>query len=304
MRRAVLIVTVLIAGAAGVFTARSMTRRVAVVVNPTPVATPTPAPRYTHLVFVGDIMLSRSVGAAMLGMGDWRWPFERIASVTAGADLAFGNLETPISTRGNPRGCGYCFRTDPRAVAGLTFAGFDVLSVANNHAQDYGPDAYADTLAALASAGISPVDAGRPVLRTVDGARIAFLAYTYPLDGPRITADIAGVRPDADIVIVSFHDGIEYQPLHDAEQERVYRAAVDAGADLVIGSHPHVVQDTEHYGRGYIAYSLGNFVFDQNFSSATMHGMLLDVTLDRGRIAGIASRSVAISDMYQPYLEP
>ncbi len=304
MRRAILILTVLIAGTAGVLTARSLARRVAVVTNPTPVATPVPSPRFAYLVFVGDIMLSRSVGAAMLARNDWRWPFERIASVTAAADLAFGNLETPVSVRGSPQGCGYCFRTDPRAVAGLTYAGFDVLSVANNHAHDYGQAAYADTLTILASAGIDPVGAAGSVMKTVDDTRIAFLAYTYPLDQARIIADIAAVRHVADIVVASFHDGIEYEPVHDAEQERVYRAAVDAGADLVIGSHPHVVQDSERYGRGFIAYSLGNFVFDQTFSSATMHGMLLDVTLDGGRIAGIASRSVFISDEYQPVLQP
>ncbi|HTP57123.1 MAG TPA: CapA family protein [Candidatus Paceibacterota bacterium] len=257
-----------------------------------------------HLVFVGDVMLSRSVGAEMVRRDDWTWPFEHIASVTAGADLTFGNLETPISLRGTVQGCGYCFRTDPRAVQGLVFAGFDVMSVANNHANDYGPVAHADTVAILASASIGAAEPGRPVIRDIRGTRVAFLAYSYPLNETRITSDIAAIRASADVVVVSMHDGIEYQRTHDAEQERVYHAAVDAGADLVVGSHPHVVQELERYHDRWIAYSLGNFVFDQNFSSDTMHGMLLDVTVTGGHITGVASRSVTISSLYQPSISP
>ncbi|HUO75852.1 MAG TPA: CapA family protein [Candidatus Paceibacterota bacterium] len=262
------------------------------------------APPSVHLLFVGDIMLSRSVGDAMLRRNDFDWPFERIASVTAAADLTFGNLETPISTRGTPHGCGYCFRADPRVVDGLRYAGFDVLSVANNHSHDYGSDAFADTLQYLASASIDPVGYGPAVVRTVGTTRIGFLAYTYPLDEARITADIAAARPQADVLVVSFHAGTEYETVHNALQERVYHAAIDAGADLVIGSHPHVVQDVERYKGKWIAYSLGNFIFDQTFSPLTMHGMLVDLTVKDGHIADFATRSVDISRDYQASLGP
>ncbi len=276
--------------------------------------TPSPArtaTRHATLVFAGDVMLSRSVGDMMARISDWRWPFERIASVTAGADLAFANLETSISTHGAPNGCGYCFRADPRVVQGLTYAGFDVLSVANNHAHDYGPEAFADTLTILRAAEISPVGDDSMLVRTVNGVRVGYLAYSHPLDQERIVTAITAARSQADILIVSLHDGTEYETAHNAEQERVYQAAVDAGADLVVGTHPHVVQELVRYPPsheasdghvGWIAYSLGNFVFDQNFSSATMHGMLLTATVDSGRITDVASRSVTISAQYQPFL--
>jgi len=274
--------------------------------------TPTPPPRSGTLLFVGDIMLSRSVGEAMVARNDWAWPFKLSAQATAAADIAFGNLETTISDRGRQLGCGYCFRADPRAVGGLRAAGFDVLSVANNHIWDYGPDAFADTLRHLSAADIAPVGAGRaPILRTVAGTRVAYLAYTDLLpasacaggvncyDPVRMRDDIASASAAADVVVVSFHTGTEYQPPDD-RQRRIYRAAVDAGADLIIGHHPHVVQGTERYHGGFIAYSLGNFVFDQTFSEATMTGMLLTATVSEGRITGIASSSVGISRVYQP----
>lgn len=259
-------------------------------------------PRPLHLLFVGDVMLSRSVGDMMVRRNDFDWPFERIASATSAADLTFGNLETPVSMRGAATGCGYCFRADPRVTAGLRYAGFDVMSVANNHSHDYGPLAFTDTVSALASAGIAAVGADGPVIRTVRGVRIGFLAYSYPLSEPRITADIRNARPLSDVLIVSFHAGTEYETVHNALQQEVYRAAIDAGADLVVGTHPHVVQDIEKYHGRWIAYSLGNFIFDQSFEPDTMRGLILDVAVNGTSIAAIATRSVDISHDYQASL--
>lgn len=264
-----------------------------------------------RLLFVGDIMLSRSVGDLMAAKNDWLWPFRAVASVTAEADIAFGNLESVISDRGTTRGCRYCFRADPKAVAGLVHAGFDIVSVANNHAWDYGPEAFTDSRNRLTAAGIAAVGAGRePAVVVVAGTRVAFLAYTDLLpaaacllvncyDPLRMVSDVAEARALGDIVVVSFHSGEEYLPAT-ARQQGIYRAAIDAGADLVVGHHPHIVQGLEQYGRGWIAYSLGNFVFDQNWSSETMRGMLLDVTVNDAVVTTVATRQVDISRGYQP----
>jgi poly-gamma-glutamate synthesis protein (capsule biosynthesis protein) len=241
--------------------------------------------------------------------------------------LAFANLETTVSGRGVQGGCGYCFRADPRAIAGLAFAGFDVLSVANNHIWDFGPVAFTDTLTHVASAGIAAVGGGAdlararaPVVRTAGGSRVAFLAYTNLLpasagagqakpganlyDERSFAEDIAVARGMADIVVVSFHAGEEYQTAPNDWQTRVYRAAVDAGADLVIGHHPHVVQPVERYRNGWIAYSLGNFVFDQNFSAATMSGLMIEATVQGERVLSVREIPVRISRQYRPSLAP
>jgi poly-gamma-glutamate synthesis protein (capsule biosynthesis protein) len=258
---------------------------------------PTPS-REIALLFAGDIMLARSVGDMMTTKNDWTFPFERIASVTRSADLAFGNLETTISTRGTPSGCGYCFRANPRVTEGLVHAGFDVLSVANNHIHDYGADSYTDTLNYLVASNISAVGSDL-VIKNIRGTRIGYLAYAYPIDEAKIIADIARANQLSDVLVVSFHAGDEYELVHNAMQERVYRAAVDAGADLVVGTHPHVVQDMEQYHGKWIAYSLGNFVFDQNWSDATRHGILLDVVVNNKRIISVSSRPIEISKQYQ-----
>lgn len=290
------------------------------------VRTPAPTPvTPVTLLFVGDIMLSRSVGELMVSTKDWIWPFRMVASVTRQFDVAFANLETTISARGVKSGCGFCFRSDPRVVQGLVHAGFDVLSVANNHIWDYGPQAFMDTFDAVVSAGMDPVGGGHTeiearagIVRTVRGTRVGYLAYTDILPGSaavgptkpgvniwemdRMLEDIRAMRSRADVMVMSFHGGDEYHPEHNAKQEEIYHAAIDAGADLVIGSHPHVVQELEHYKDGWIAYSLGNFIFDQNFSPETMRGMALTVQVLGGRVTMVNPLVVSISRQYQPSL--
>jgi poly-gamma-glutamate synthesis protein (capsule biosynthesis protein) len=277
------------------------------------------------MLFAGDTMLARAVGDLMAARDDWTWPFVQIASVTAAADLMFVNLETTISTGGAQAGCGYCFRANPNVIEGLTRAGIDVVTLANNHAYDYGSRALADTIVHLASAGIGVTGAGldgaqarAPVFRTVGSTRVAFLSYTNLLptaaaagpgklgvaiyDSAYLVQDIALAKRGADVVVVSFHAGEEYQTEPNAWQERVYRSAIDAGANLVIGHHPHVVQPVEAYGDGWIAYSLGNFVFDQSFSTATMEGLMLEATVMDGEILDVRELPVIISPAYQPAL--
>jgi poly-gamma-glutamate synthesis protein (capsule biosynthesis protein) len=116
--------------------------------------------------------------------------------------------------------------------------------------------------------------------------------------------DIANADARGDLVVVSFHWGDEYQQQHNVQQERIAMAAIDAGADLIIGHHPHVIQEVKQYRDGWIAYSLGNFIFDQTFSEETMRGLALRVTLEGTRIDRVESLGVSISRQYQPSLNP
>lgn len=278
------------------------------------------------LVFVGDVMLARGVGAKMKAANDWTLPFLKIADTLRSADLAIANLECPVSDVGADRRHLYSFRADPNVLEGLKFAGFDVVSVANNHAYDWGEAALVDTLARLREAGIAPVGAGSndleahyPVIRTVGDLRVGFLAYvniepqyaraepSKPgvawLDALRVVADVRFARPLVDILVVLPHWGVEYAPRPTPQQVKLARQIIDAGADLVVGTHPHVVQPVDAYGGGWIAYSLGNFVFDQK-RAATRRGLMLRVRVREKRIAEVASVPIAINHAYQADLAP
>ena len=286
--------------------------------------TQTPPPdKEIKMIFVGDMMLSRSVGALMAKTNEYTYPFTAIGEYFKSADLTFGNLENPVSSRGVRVGSIFSFRADPKTIEGLTFAGFDVVSIANNHMWDYGREAFIDTMAHLTEAGINFVGGGhnneeahRPVIKYINGTKIAFLAYTEFLqnaisgidsagitkwDIEQMKKDIAEAQQSNDIVVVSLHWGEEYKTQHNQKQENMAKAAIDAGADLIIGHHPHVRQEVEQYKNGWIAYSLGNFVFDQNFSAETVRGLVLEVTLSDRKIKSVDTKQIIIKD-YRPEL--
>ncbi|MDP3953520.1 MAG: CapA family protein [bacterium] len=278
------------------------------------------------MFFVGDIMLSRSVEKKMEATGDYTFLFLKVAEILRSADLAFGNLEGPISSRGANQGSIYSFRADPRAVEGLVFAGFDVLSLANNHIWDWGRTALLDTVSLLRAEGISPVGAGgsydeanQVALLEFNGVKVAVLAYTNLLpksfqagvDSPglsefdlgKIKENVSQLKKSVDLVVVSLHWGEEYQTSANEGQKDIAHALIDSGVDLVVGHHPHVVQEVEQYGKGWAAYSLGNFVFDQSFSEETMAGAALWVKVENGSIAEVRLLPVNISPEFQPEID-
>ena len=258
-------------------------------VPPTATATVPPEAR---LMAVGDLMLARTVGERLLANGA-AWPFEGVAAVFQQADVLVGNLECVIGDQGQPESKAYTFQAPPAAAAALALAGFDLVSLANNHAMDYGVAGLADMLPRLREAGVLTVGAGAdaataraPTVVQHNGVSIAFLGYVdVPVEGrtgfdtrsweagpaapglawanvDQMAQDIAAADALSDVVVVMLHFGLEGRLQVSADQERLARAAVDAGAELVIGSHAHVLQRVEEYGGGLIVYNLGNFVFD------------------------------------------
>jgi len=291
---------------------------------PVPQGSPSSGSRERTLLFVGDMMLSRGVGASMKVKGDWTYPFREIAETSRAADLTYGNLECPISDQGRDLHHLYSFRADPRALEGLRQAGFRVVSQANNHAYDWGPSALLDGLRRLRAADIRTVGAGQneleahyPVIVDLDGLKLAFLAYaniepreaTAEVDRPgvawldldQVLADIRFARPLADLLVVCPHWGDEYAARPTREQVKLAQKMIDAGADLIVGSHPHVVQPLEQYHGGWIAYSLGNFVFDQK-KPATRRGVMLRVTVRDKWIGGVTLIPITINPNYQAVL--
>jgi poly-gamma-glutamate capsule biosynthesis protein CapA/YwtB (metallophosphatase superfamily) len=255
-----------------------------------------PRAKETRLLFGGDIMLSRTVGKFARALRDPAAPLRGMAAMFAGADIAFANLESPFSDRGRSPDQGMIFKAEPDMIEGLELAGIDVVSTANNHARDCGAYGVEFTLRWLEQHGIAAAGSGLTadaahsgVVIERNGTRFGFLAYTYDqsngnhpdvddriavLDIPAMRADVARLLGRADVVIVSMHAGFEYAPRPNAQQAAFARAVIDAGARVVVGHHPHVVQPWEHYGSGVIFYSLGNLVFDQFQREETQHGAL------------------------------
>ena len=278
------------------------------------------------LLFVGDIMLNRGVEWYIRQNGEnWKWPFLRIADTLQKADLAFGNLESVISDKGENLGSIFSFRAKPESVEGLLFAGFDVLSVANNHSLDYGIEAFTDSMERMRHSGIATVGGGitkegahTPVMKDIKGTKIGFLGYTNlgsPLwqagNAPGVAwvdqytigefqDTIRTTKQQSDILIVSVHFGEEYQTQPSETQKLIAKSAIDAGADIVIGHHTHVVQPVEQYKKGWIAWSLGNFVFDQGFSPETMQGLVLEVVVQDKKITKVSPRSIYLNSEFQP----
>ncbi|MBV8830432.1 MAG: CapA family protein [Acidobacteriaceae bacterium] len=261
---------------------------------------------YNRLIFAGDVMLSRGVRKAIVAACDSALPFRKIAPLTSAADIAFVNLESPFSDTGPYHEGGLVFHAAPEMISGLQLAGIAIASTANNHSRDCGSHGVDYTISWLRSHGITPVGSSESeqathggVILERHGIRFGFLGYTYDqqngnwrdidrriaLADPAVVADdVSSLRKRADIVIVSMHNGIEYMPRPSQKQIDFAHAAVDAGATLVIGHHPHVVQPEEHYRDGLIFYSLGNFVFDQYQREATQQGELVEVAFLGKRI--------------------
>jgi len=266
---------------------------------------PAPQPILTRLLLGGDVMLSRHVGRLARSKRDPASPFRDLAPVLQAADLAFVNLEAPFSDRGPVVEHGMVFKAEPEMITGLELAGVDIVSTANNHARDCGGHGVEFTLDWLARHDIavvgtakssSEVHAGTVIER--HGVRFGFLAYTYDqsngnhtdidervaqMDVNQMRCDVASIKERADVIVVSMHAGEEYAPKPTARQVEFAHAAIDEGARVVAGHHPHVTQPWEKYKAGVIFYSLGNLVFDQFQRVDTQHGVLAELVFE-GRV--------------------
>lgn len=276
--------------------------------------------------FVGDILLDSAPGRAIAGGQD---PFLPTAKLLKGADLSIGNLECPVAsaTSGAPVDKVYTFRAAPSTLP-LLHRYFDAVSVANNHSGDYGPEAFRETLLQLAAARVPYFGGGRdlgeahaPLLLEKRGLKIALLAYDeyHPRSfeaGPerpgvawaedeQIILDMAGARrAGANLVLPFFHWGWENEPGPSARQRELAQRLIDAGADAIIGAHPHVTQGAEMYRGKPIVYSLGNFVFDLLDQPENAVGWQLQLVVDRRGVARFSTRAVRIDEQGTPHPAP
>lgn len=246
---------------------------------------------------VGDLMLAGRWTPVFRERG-YDFPFDGVRSELAAGDFTMANLEAPIANGGTEfTGKRFRFRADPELVPALKRARINMVNLANNHIMDFGDAALTETIQHLDAAGIGRFGAGmrlpearRAAILTVRGKRVAFLGYsltqpteffagkdrpgTAPGFEKHFVRDIAEARTRADYVIVSFHWGTEGRSGVQEYQRSAARAAITAGADVIIGHHPHVLRGIERYGRGIVFYSLGNFAFASKGRTADAGAMV------------------------------
>jgi poly-gamma-glutamate synthesis protein (capsule biosynthesis protein) len=284
-------------------------------------------PNFITLLFAGDIMMDRGVKKSVKKnfVGDYSALFDKskeLTEILTQSDISFANLEGPASEEGADLKNLYSFRMEPAVIPTLKSAGFDILSVANNHAGDWGRTAFADTLSRLkeneilyTGGGNTKDEAEKPVIIEKYGIKIGYLGFSdvgpaylkadqekagvLLANDPRINEIINTASKQVDYLIVTFHFGDEYKDKHNQRQEYLAHLAIDNGAKIVIGHHPHTIEDTEIYKNGFIAYSLGNFIFDQSWSKPTMEGMLLKIKLNRDGSMTVQKNGTKLNSVFQ-----
>lgn len=280
-----------------------------------------------EIVFVGDIMLGRFVDKKIkaydMKLGTNTAPFidSGVRSILQKADIAVGNLESPFGIKGPHDNLGIVFNADPNYAERLNGVGFDILSTANNHSMDQGHGGIDNTIKVLSLNNISPIgtsaieldaDCHKGVIKEVKGKRFGFLSYSYTAynygghfpdnkvcdwgDFETVKSDVIDLRKRSDYIIVMAHTGVENSTDPTEEDKDKFKALADLGVSMVIGHHPHVLQKVEMYKGSVLAYSLGNFIFDQ-VEEAQKKSAILRVKVSSSGDFGFEIVPVKISDL-------
>lgn len=269
------------------------------------------------MVVTGDVIPARNVNIQAIRRGDFLWPWRATADWIGSGDFEFINLEAPLTSncvafdRGFKPFCG-----DPRFIDGLTYSKATIANLSNNHLTAYGQAGNDSTIKLLTEHSIQPCGLGLVARLTVKGVRFAFLGFNgvgVPVDRAEMKRLVAATRPTTDVLIVQFHWGKEYVLVPQSTGDfiapdnprEIGRLAIDAGADLVIGNHPHAVQGQEIYKDKLITYAHGNFVFDQMWppdpgQEDPRNGVVGKYVFVDGQLVGAQYRPVRTFDYGQP----
>jgi poly-gamma-glutamate capsule biosynthesis protein CapA/YwtB (metallophosphatase superfamily) len=280
-----------------------------------------PAGKPVSLAFGGDVHFEGALAGELAANPDGL--LHSIAPILRRADLAVVNLETAVTSSGSPAGKTFVFRTPPTAFRALRAGGVDVASMANNHGMDYGEAGLRDSLAAAGQHGFPVIGIGlddeqayRPFRQTVRGQRIAVIGATQVLDDelasawtagrgkpglasakdvPRLLRAVRQARATSDTVVVFLHWGIELQQCPSADQRRLAKQLVAAGADVLVGGHAHRLEGAGRMGKALVDYGLGNFVWYGTSELSTQSGVLV-VTVEGRRVLGYHFEPARIVD--------
>lgn len=334
IKRAIIYILLTLTVAAAVFLFfNKKTPEINSVISPTPLS----KNNEVSMLFLGDMMLSRGVAYQISKNNDLYYPFYNIRALLRQNDFVFANFESPIIPGRQIHTGEMAFRVDENLAPILKELNFSILSLANNHLLDFGQKGLLNTLKLLAENQIQYIGAGENYqeahqykILEKNNIKIAFLAYndsdvilatneatedrpgTAFMDLDALQKDLAEAKKSADFVIVSLHSGTEYKENPNSRQIEFAHAAIDNGANLVVGHHPHVVQPIEKYPKtkpeisneasktGYIFYSLGNCIFDQAWSEETTEGIATQIIFSKNEIKNIKILPLIIENYSQP----
>lgn len=270
-----------------------------------------------RMAFVGDVLLASTVETVLKQKG-YDYPYSQLKEYLQKPDITIANLEQPLTDKGTPdKNQIYTFRASAAVLPAFKEAGFDVVNLANNHMMDFGAVGLLDTLEHLDKAGIKRTGAGKnieeaykPAIVEANGTKVAFLGFSrkYPnaswKAGPgkpgttqaynhtEAVEAIKKTKQQADLVVAIAHWGEERKDKPEPYQRDLAKHFIDAGADLVIGGHPHVLQGFEKYKGKWIAYSLGNFIFTTNAHAPTWETIVLEAVCAKEK--GCALKAVPV----------
>ncbi len=284
-------------------------------------------PKPTRLLFVGDLMVDRGVENSVKNnmSGDFNRLFDNIGTYFKESDGVFLNVEGPITAKGTNVGSRFSFAMDEKIIPALLSNNVKMVNFANNHVGDRSSTGFLNTLANFEKYGLPHTGGGKNLAEVsqvktivVNNLKVGFIgcsdvgpdwltatqtnAGQLLCSNPNLSSIIKNAHDQVDFLVFTAHWGVEYKPAN-TRQKTLAHMAVDNGADIVIGHHPHVVQETEWYKDKFIAYSVGNFIFDQYFSNETMQGLLVDATIEKHSIKNITLKTIELDpekNKYQP----
>lgn len=275
------------------------------------------------LTLTGDVMLGRNVMNESATRDDFTYPFINVSDYLKTSDVVFINLENPIVTGCPKIDSGFTFCSIPESVDGLLFAGIDVVSLANNHTQNFGQDGFSETLKLLNEKGILTTGNSDLTVKQFNGLKFGFLGFDFTVHEP-VSKDYQLIKnsdPKVDVLVVGVHWGVEYEDTPRDFQREWARLMVVNGADVVAGNHPHWVQGAECFWDGVslgytdagdlelfscladgkaVYYALGNFVFDQMWSEETKKGVVVKLVVENGKLVNQEVRRTYIRSNGQP----
>ena len=262
------------------------------------------------IVATGDVIPARGANWPAVTKGDFTYNWRRVAPTLKKADITLINLEAPLTKNCPLMTEGMTFCGDARHVKGLTFAGIDTVSIANNHIDNFGLAGRNETINLLEASSIGWSGFGNLDVQKRKGITFGFLSYngiSTTFDRQAIATEIKQTKQKVNVLVVSAHWGDEYiltprkyGNVAPDDPRQIARLMVDSGADLIIGNHPHTVQGIEIYKNKLVTYAHGNFIFDQTWSQETQEGVVGEYVFYEEKLVNVKFYPVLVNESYQP----